>query len=140
MKKDIIKKSLLELESAPVPQEGREEEALVTKRDIEEYKRYFGAKWDSYAKRGNPYGAVRGIQGHYKRATIVMYEKQIKALETFSKEEGLTFKEALEITTEIGLNAIWGKRSEDMTVTEEDRKPKFVRKKKRRSTSKENKE
>lgn len=107
-------------------------EEVVTAADVQAYKRYFGAKWDAYARRGNPYGSPKGIsaeEGDYRRATLVMYAKQYKALQTFASKEGLTLKEAVEISIEIGLKALGAAGSEDIELTPEDTAPKFTRKK-----------
>lgn len=130
MKKDLVSASLAELkQEAPgaAPTE-KNEGVLITAADVAAYKRYFGAKWDKYAKRGNPYGEIKGIRGEYRRATYIVYLKQLKALTDFAEAEGLTLKEGLEIALEIGLKALTGKSSEEAQLTPEDVAPKFTRK------------
>lgn len=135
MKKDLAG-ALEALKEKAVPTaaavEAEAKKEVITAEEVEAYKRYFGAKWDRYARRGNPYGEKKGIgveAGDYRRATLVMYAKQYKALQTFAAEEGLTLKDAVEITLEVGLRALGAKGSEDITLTPEDVAPKFTRKK-----------
>ena len=131
MKKNLVSSSLEELKNAAHQEApaARNEDVVLTASDVQQYKNFFGAKWDGYARRGNPYGEVKGIRGGYRRATYIVYEKQLKALNEFAASEGLTLKQALEISIEIGLKALTGKDSDSAEVTEEDRAKKFERKK-----------
>lgn len=109
-----------------------EKEVILTAREVEGYKRYFGAKWDRYAHRGNPYGRKELIPADredYRRATLIIYAKQYKALQELAEAEGLTLKEAVEISLELGLRALGSKGSDDVTLTEEDTAPRWTRKK-----------
>lgn len=133
MKKDILGAvEALSTKAVPTtaPAEGSPE--VITAADVVAYKRYFGAKWDRYARRGNPYGEKKGIgveEGDYRRVTLIMYAKQYKALQTFAKAEGLTLKDAAEISVELGLKALGAEGSEDIVLTPEDVAPKFTRSK-----------
>ena len=131
MKKDILG-AVEALSTKAVPTAAPGSREVITAADVEAYKRYFGAKWDRYARRGNPYGEKKGIgveAGDYRRATLVMYAKQYKALQTFARAEGLTLKDAVEICIEIGLKALGAEGSEDITLSPEDVAPKFTRSK-----------
>lgn len=134
MKKNLIEAALTQI-SAPTETQteaaAAAAPAVVSTDIIEALKAQYGAKWATAVRRGNPYGRelAKG-EGEYTRATFIVDTKQQKALNNYAKAEGLTQKEALELVLEIGLIAITGKGSQDITVTPEDVAPKFSRSKK----------
>lgn len=134
MKKNLIGEALGTI-SAPTVEEkpGKEAAAaapVISKDLIEALKAQYGAKWATAARRGNPYGReIPKGEGEYIRASFIVDAKQHKALSLFAKSEGLIIKEALELVIEVGLTAITGKGSQDITLTPEDIAPKFTRNK-----------